>query len=112
MSRTLHVFTFPEGLAKEVGYKSVGIVELTADEQLQATKRCGQDAIRLAYELAKESLRAVDGSTVGAADGSVDKVWAALNPKALNLVIRAYSDIHNPNVEDVDSFLSSRTVKV
>lgn len=112
MARTLHVFTFPERLAKEVGYKSVGIVELTAEEQLMASARSKADPIRVAYELAKESLRAVDDTAISAVDGSVDKVWANLNPKAMNLIIRAFNDIHNPTPEDMDSFLSSKTVRV
>lgn len=109
--RVIHTFKIPETLASH-GVKEIGLVELTMEEELLATRRSRGDAVRLAYEYAKECLRVVDGKTVRTVDGSADKVWGALHPKVRQLVIRAYGVLHQPKMEEDSAFLESHEVRV
>lgn len=109
-ARTIHQFTIPPPLAN--GIKKIGMVQLTTAEELRATKRAQRDQIRLAYELTKQALVEVDGTTVGEADGSADKAWDNMPPKIRSLVLLAYANLHTPEEEDVDSFLKSQVSSV
>jgi hypothetical protein len=60
--RPVYQFEVPEQLAN--GVTSVGLVELSADEEIMATKRSRGDTMRLAYELAKQALVEVNGAKV------------------------------------------------
>jgi len=105
-------FTLPAKVASEAGFTTVGLVELTAGEELMATKRCGNDPIRLAFELAKESLRVLDGRRVSTGDGTADQAWEKMHPRARNLIVRAFGEVHNPSMDDVVGFLASRQTTV
>ena len=52
--RPKHVFQIPASMAEATGVQSVGLVELTAIEEMQATKKAGTDTMRIAFELARE----------------------------------------------------------
>lgn len=112
-SREVHLFTVPEALAAEVGVREVGMVTLTAAEEMMAHKRAPKrDAVQLALELAKASLVEVDGGKLTLADGSADAFWANAHPKLRELVLSAYADLHSPREEDAASFRASRRVRV
>ena len=110
-ARPMFRFTIPVKLQGQ-GVTEVGLVQLTSNEELQATKRAVNDTHRLAYELAKESLREVDGNPVGAADGSIDAVWKDMHPKIRTLIMTAYGELHAPEKDEIDSFLQSQRVEV
>lgn len=110
-ARALHVFVVPESLQAH-GVKTIGIVELNAEEEIMATRRVRNDAARLAFELAKEALRMVDEQPVSTADGSADSVWTRMNPKVRNLVVTAWGSIHQPQAAESDAFLKSCEVRV
>ncbi len=112
MSRAKFTYTLPKGISSQVGITSVTLVELTAGEELMATKRAGNDPIRLAWELPKEALRAVDGKALNAADDSLDKMWEEMHPKVRAFVMRAYNQLHSPEDQDVEGFLKSRQTEV
>lgn len=109
-ARPLYVYEVPASL--DVGVRSLGLVELTAGEELMAAKRASGDSMRLAYELSKEALRRLDDRALSAADGSIDVAWSAMSPKLRNLVLSAYNDLHAPAEAEVRGFLKSRTVQV
>ena len=109
--RVIHTFKIPESLASH-GVKEIGLVELTMEEEMLATRRSRGDAVRLAYEYARECLRVVDGKTVRTMDGSADRVWNAMHPKVRQLVIRAYGVLHQPKMEEDSAFLESHEIKV
>lgn len=111
-TRALYLFDVPKALSDAVGVSQVGMVELTAEEELMATKRAQGDAFRLAYELAKESLRSIDGRAVGAADGTADVAWSKMGAKLRQLVMSAYNLLHSPKQEEQAGFLASRQVQV
>lgn len=110
--RPLYEYTIPETLAGKFGVKSVGLVELTAEEEIFATKRSRNDVVRLGFELAKESLRTVDGKPVSTTDGSADRAWQLMHPKIRQLVVGAYGDIHNPSDQEAAVFRKSLQVRV
>lgn len=112
MSRVKWTYKLPPAIAKDTEIESVSLVELTAAEEMMATKRAMNDPIRLAWEMPKESLRAVNGSPLSAADGTIDKVWESMHPKVRSFVMAAYNQLHNPPAEDVSVFLLSRQAEV
>ena len=109
-SRPIYRFTIPPTVAN--GVTGIGMVQLTSDEELRATKRSRNDSHRLAYELAQQALVEVNGSCVSEGDGSRDGAWSKMDPKVRLLVISAYGELHTPEQEDIDSFLKSQKVSV
>jgi len=106
--RAKYKYKVPAGMVDDFGgIKSITIVELTAEEELLAAKRAHGDAMRLALELAKESLRYVDDQELNTGDDSSDRAWARLGPKGRTMVLTAYSQTHTPKGEDVADFLST-----
>ena len=112
IKRPTYVYRMPSGLAAETGVSEVALVELTAEEELLATKRARGDAIRLGFELAKESLRRVDRANLSTVDGTADIVWNRMPAKVRLLVVSAYGDIHGPKEGEAADFLKSRAVTV
>jgi hypothetical protein len=115
-SRTVSFFTIPAHLM-ENDVAEVGIITLSADEELAAYKRANGDSARLANELAKTCIvEVVD--TAGAAkklslaDGSVDIFWKSLDPRVRQLVLGGYAELHAAKDEDARSFLKSRKIRV
>lgn len=111
-TRPLFVYTIPSQLAAKTKVSQVGLVEITPDEELMASRRARNDAIRLSQELAKESLRMVNGQKVTSVDGSVDTAWNQLPAKIRQLVMAAYTELHNPDMGDSADFLKSRQTEV
>jgi hypothetical protein len=110
---TVYTFEIPAKLQPECsGVKTISLKELTSQDELMATKRANGDAFALAFELAKQALVAVDGQTVNVFDHTIDVAFGKLGPKGRSLVLSAYSKIHSPKSEDVDSFLGSLQVQV
>ncbi len=109
--RIVYYSDFPPRLAATVGVKVLGIVVLTVNEEMMATQRASNNAIKLAFESAKESLRLIDGVPINTGDLSADQFWARKArgmAQLRSLVLTAYGTIHNPLNEDTQSFLSSR----
>jgi len=109
-TRPIYSYAIPASIAD--GVTSVGLMELTAHEEIMSTKRASGDAFRLAYELAKQSLCEVNGQPVSLADGSVDTAFDKMPAKVRNLVLRAYAEIHTTNEDVAADFLKARQVRV
>jgi hypothetical protein len=113
--RVIYWFDIPQSIQMALGIEKVGMIELTSGEELMATKRCQQDPIRLAFELAKESVRFVNDDAVNTGDGSADAFWSRRGQgmsKLRQLVLGAYGSIHNPIQDEVQAFLKSRRMQV
>lgn len=106
----VYTFQLPPGIAN--GIESIGIREITSREELRAAKRSGRDGVKLGYELAKQGLAEINGESVHEGDGSADKVWDAMGPKARSLVVAAFQKVNHPTDDDLEGFLESQTVKV
>jgi len=111
-SRAVNTFDVPERIAAQAGVKSIGMVALTADEELVCFKRAKGENAKLAMEMSKTSLVEADGKPLSQADGTVDTFWKNLHPKLRSLVMQAYAEIHAAEEEDTESFLKSRQVRV
>ncbi len=109
--RPVHTFTFPPSVSTDE-VQSVGISELTSNEEIQATKRVGTDQARLPYELSLQCLAEVNGKPVSLGDGSADTAWKAMSSKQRTLMIAAYSEVNAPEQEDLSGFIKSQQVKV
>jgi hypothetical protein len=105
--RTIHTFTIPASLAHH-DTKTVGLVELSTEEEMMAQKRAPNDVARMTYELTKASLREVNGKRVSLGDGSADRAWSSMHPKVRTLVVTAYNNLHNPSPDESRDFFSSR----
>ena len=116
-TREINTFELPEKLAELTGVKEVGLVTLTADEELLCYKKSRGDNAKLSSELAKACLvesTANDGTVkkLAAHDGTVDSYWKHCEPKLRQLVLQAYADLHAVESEDTESFLKSRKLRV
>lgn len=105
--RVIHRFEVPASIPGEI--RSLGLVEITADEELKAEARCRGSSDKRAQEMAKQSLVEVNGQTVGFVDASVDKAWNLMHPKVRTLLASAWVRLHLANDEEVESFFASRT---
>lgn len=114
LQRVVYEYDVPESL-QQVGnkiVKTISIKELTPEEELRASRRAGQDAAALANELWRESIAEINGTTVSLADGSTDSYANKFSSALRQLIMTAYSDIHNPKEVDAKVFLKSRRAKV
>jgi hypothetical protein len=109
--RAVYRFKIPE-VYHTYGVKEVGLVELTASEEIMAVKRAGTSQAQLAYELAKESLREVDGKPIATMDGTADVAFEKVHPKVRTLICTAYGSLHNPGDNETKDFLMSRELRV
>lgn len=108
--RVVHTFTFPKSVASDV--RSIGFKELTAEEELVASKRAGVDAFRVVYERMREALVEADGKPVSLADGTSDVAWISLPPPARELALAAFQKIHSATEAQAEDFLQSQVVRV
>lgn len=106
-SRVIHTFPLPAKLGG-TDWLSLGFVELTAADEIQATKRARGDAVRLGFELAMQSLAEVNGKPVSLTDGSLEQAWNTMPPKVRTLALGAYQELHMPSQDDADLFIKGR----
>jgi hypothetical protein len=112
-NRVVYTYDVPQILHRgDDPVTSVGLVELSADEEMLATKRARNDGVRLAYELAKQSLVEVNSKPVSVVDGSSDTVWNRMSPQVRNLVLQAFAELHTPPEGAIEVFLKSRQARV
>jgi len=111
-TRAVNLFDIPPSVAEASGIKEVGMVTLTAEEELLCFKRAKSDNAKLASELCKTALVEADGKTLAQADGTVDTFWKDCDPKLRQLILTAYAELHAAPEEDQQAFLKSRRTRV
>lgn len=109
-TRVIHRFTVPDSIPGDV--RSIGLVEITAEEELQAEQRCKGASDKRAQEMAKQAIAEVNGAAVSLVDGSVQQAWNGLHPKVRTLIASAWVRLHLANDSEVDDFFASRTSSV
>lgn len=97
-----------EGFGKVL---TVGLVLLTAEEEILAAKRSHNSNYRTAHELSKACLYLINNTRVSMASNA-DEVWSNIPPKLRTLIVTAYADLHNPNEEETAGFMVSRVAKL
>jgi hypothetical protein len=108
-SRPVYVFKLPKVVN---GIESIGLIELTVQEEMQAAKRSNGDPIRLAYEQVQQAVWEINGERVRLSDGTVDKAFDKMGPALRNMVMTAHARLQTPADGDLDAFLQSRQVRV
>lgn len=108
--RVIHRFKVPESIGGDI--REIGLVEMTAEEELMVEARCRGASDKRAHEMAKQAIAEVNGKPVSLADGSVDKAWSSMLPKVRVLVSSAWVRLHLANDEEVEGFFASRTSSV
>ena len=108
--RVLFSFDIPETVKGDV--RSFGLVEITADEEILASRSAGGDKYRTAMELLKFAIREVNGKPVSIADGSADKALKGMLPKARQLLLAAYAEVHVPSEAESEDFLKTMRARV
>lgn len=110
-ARLVNLFDVPERLAEQTGVSSIGMVTLTADEELTCFKRARGNNAQLAAELAKASLAEADGKPLSVADGTADSFFGKTDPRLRQLILTAYTELHSASTEDAEAFLQSRKTR-
>lgn len=110
-SRPVYVYTVPPHLGGD-DFQTIGLVQLTAHEEMMAAKRSNGDPIKLAYEQVMQAIVEVNGERVSLANGTADRAFNTMGPMVRNLVMTAHAKLHAPPEADVDLFLQSREVRV
>jgi|688.fasta_scaffold1208644_1 hypothetical protein len=105
-------FTFPEKVQAEIGYVSVTVRELKASSEARALARAGNDGAKLITELVKESVVcAVDldgvSGKISTADESIEIFMDRLGPKGRTALMAAYSNVNQPQQDEIADFLKS-----
>ena len=108
--RVIHRFEVPKTIPGDV--RSLGLVELTAHDELQVEARCRGASDKRAQEMAKAAIVEVNGKPVSVGDGSCDSAWATMHPKVRMLVSSAWLKLHLANEEETEAFFASRTSSV
>lgn len=114
--RPIHTFTFPKALQDQHGVQSVGLRELTVEEDLMAIARSQVGgtmvSARVAYERVKAALAEVNGAPVSLGDGTADKAFAEFPQPIRELVGAAYAKVSTVEEDLADAFLKSQQVRV
>ncbi len=108
--RVVYTFAIPESIKGEV--RSVGLVELTADEEIAVEQRCKGSPEKRAIEIVKATVREVNGARIHNGAGELDKLWNNLSPKVRSLLNKAWIKLHAADDAEADSFEKSMTVSV
>lgn len=115
--RPIHTFTFPKVLQDQHGIESVGLRELTVEEDLMAIARSQTVggaivSARVAYERVKAALAEVNGAPVSLGDGTTDKAFAEFPQPIRELVGAAYAKVSTVEEDLANAFLKSQQVRV
>lgn len=108
--RVVHRFKVPASIPGEV--REIGLVELTAEDELRVEQRCKGASDKRAAELVKSAICEVNGKAVSVMDGSVHNVWNELPAKVRTLVNSAWLRLHMASDEELEGFFASRTTSI
>ncbi len=105
-------FTFPERIQTDLGYLSVTVRELKASSEARALARAGNDGAKLITELVKESVvcaTELDGTVarISTADETIEIFMDRLGPKGRTVLMAAYSNVNQPQQDEIADFLQS-----
>jgi len=112
--RVVREFTLPESLIGKdsIGPRKVALRQLSADEELMASKIGRFDIMRAQYAAAKLSIVELDGKPVHYADTVLEAFWERSDPRVRSLLLQAYNRLSSPTKEEEEDFFGSEVVKV
>lgn len=86
-------------------YRHAIVWSLSVGDKRYAAGRSMSDPNRFSDELVKSMIRSTDGNRVDLSDASLDVWWDEVGEKVRGLLQRAYNQLHNLKVEELDHFL-------
>jgi len=113
-NRVVYEYKIPESLG---GGKNgipckVALVQLTAEQELMASKIGRFDMMKSQYVATKLSIVEMDGKPSDQADGGLDSFWERCDPRVRSLLLQAYNRVSSPSKEEEESFFGSEVVRV
>jgi hypothetical protein len=109
-ARVVNEFTVPASIPGNI--RKVGLVEISADDEIAAEERGRGSNEKKSAELCKACIASVNGKTVGLGDGSADAAWRDMHPKLRTLINTAYVKMNLATNDEAKSFLDSRAAVV
>lgn len=110
-ARQIYVYDVPEEVRVN-GITSMGVRELTIEEEKMVYRRVGSDIAAAVSELSKQALCEINDQKVSLADGSTDKAYESFSPQLRQLIVTAYTETNNAKEETIKKFQASRRIKV
>ena len=111
-AREVYEFKIPKSYQCDAIRESLGIRKIRSTEEVDATRACQGESLRLAWEMCKMSLVEVDGERLLHHEGHVESKWDKFDPKLRALVVAAYAKLHTPEDDETENFLATMTTKV
>jgi hypothetical protein len=108
-AKTVHTYTLPEGI-RNGGPTKVGIVQLSADQELLASKMGNFNFTKTQYAAVKLSIVSFDGRPVD--HDSVESFFDGADARIRSLLLQAYNKMTSPSRDDEDSFFKSEEIQV
>lgn len=108
--RVVYRFDVPASIPGEI--RSIGMVELTADEEVGIEVRCKNYPEKRAVEIAKAAIWEVNGQRITNGAGELDKAWNEMSPKLRSLVNRMWIKLHIADDSEAAFFEKSMTASV
>ena len=111
-SRVVFTFKFPKKIQNPESPESVGLIELTSEEEIEVGRRVTDVmSSELVFELVKRSLYQANGKLIDRAGFGENTIWKTFSAKQRNVVISAYRKIHAPDDEEMRDFLGSMAIE-
>lgn len=112
-SRAVYRYSIPESLRGQQNVpKKVGMIQLSADQELMASRVGKFDFTKAQYAATKLSIVEFDGRPVDQANAEVDKFWERVDPRVRALLVQAYTKLSSPTKEEEDAFFGSEEASV
>ncbi len=107
------VFTFTVPSTIENPFKSVGLIELRASEQILMSRMLSADASpeEQLQALVKACIYEIDGAKVNKAQSQFEILWEATHPKVRGMLRKVVTQLHIPEAKEDEDFTLSRTVR-
>lgn len=109
-NRKVYEFDVPAKYVDLIGGKKIGMVQLTANDEIQASEMADGNRAKLAYINLRFSIATLDNRVIGR---DSEEIEAMINKDAAfrSLLLMAQSQLTIPNEKDSTSFLSSMTIR-
>jgi hypothetical protein len=112
--RIVFEYNIPESLGGGKGGvpQKVSMTQLTAEQELQASKIGRFDMMKAQYVATKMSIVEMDGKAPDKGGGGLDSFWERCDPRLRSLLLQAYNKISSPTKEEEEGFFGSEVVRV
>jgi hypothetical protein len=109
--RLVYTYTIPESIPNP--FKTIGLVELKASEQILMSRMLSSDASpeEQMSALVKACIYEIDGARAKKEMAEFEIMWEQVHPKVRSLLRRVVSQLHVPEQKEDEDFFKSRTVR-